>query len=93
MTCLCIGLQNKRLSFFHNGKPLAGRDISSIKGEVWPIVTVAGGATLGLNFGVHSDWPIPTPSPLSHAGDTDTDHAVGPRRRNLRIHHRVDSTV
>ena len=34
------------MKYYHNGEYLSGQDVRGIKGETWPIVSVAGGATL-----------------------------------------------
>lgn len=50
----------KVLKYYHNGEYLSGQDVRGIKGETWPIVSVAGGATLQLNFGADEfKFPIP----------------------------------
>ena len=34
------------LRIYHNGQYLSGQDVRGMKGETWPLVIVAGGATL-----------------------------------------------
>ena len=36
----------KVLRIYHNGQYLSGQDVRGMKGETWPLVIVAGGATL-----------------------------------------------
>ena len=36
----------KVLRIYHNGQYLSGQDVRGMKGETWPIIIVAGGATL-----------------------------------------------
>ena len=40
----------KVLRIYHNGQYLSGQDVRGMKGETWPLVIVAGGATLEVRI-------------------------------------------
>ena len=50
----------KVLRIYHNGQYLSDQDVRGMKGETWPIIIVAGGATLEVRC-------LPLRSPASHA--------------------------
>ncbi len=50
----------KVLRIYHNGQYLSDQDVRGMKGETWPIIIVAGGATLEVRC-------LPPRSPADHA--------------------------
>jgi hypothetical protein len=47
-------LPTKVLRYYHNGNYLTGQDVRGVKGETWPIVSVAGGAALQVSGSPHA---------------------------------------